>query len=275
MPWGYWTATISTSTYQYHQTVQGTTQSFISSGDIESTGVSVNRVVARDQVSKTSLQLGVTKSATRSYIDDTEVTVQRRDVTSAELSILYRRYIGRAQLDGALAYREGLSWFGAQSAPSAAGQPTTRYKIQTIDLNLVAPFSDNGVAVRYIGSLRMQTTDDLLYTSNFISIGNRYTVRGFDGEQTLAAERGWYLRNEIEYPVDGKSNFFYFGIDHGEVSGPSAGNLIGTALTGSVIGLRGGRDEFSYDIFAGLPLYKPDGFITDNVTVGGQINYQF
>ena len=31
-----------------------------------------------------------------------------------------------------------------------------------------------------------------LYSRDMISLGNRYTVQGFDGENTLMAESGWY-----------------------------------------------------------------------------------
>lgn len=277
VPWGYWTTSISDSTYEYHQTIQGATQSFVSSGVLENIEMKVDRIVGRDQVSKTSLQLSVAKRRNRSFVDDTEVAVQRREVTSAELSLLYRRYFGVAQLDVALGSRQGVSWFDAQDEPAdpLPGQPTTRYKLQTLDVSLVAPFTSSGTAARYIGSFRAQTTDDDLYTSEFFSIGNRYTVRGFDGDHTLAAERGWFLRNEFEFPFVGPNSYFYMGIDHGQVAGPSAGLLIGDRLTGTVVGIRGRQGGFNYDFFAGWALAKPDGYRTDDISVGGQVGYQF
>ena len=33
--------------------------------------------------------------------------------------------------------------------------------------------------------------------SDYFTIGNRYAVRGFDGQMTLAAEDGWSLRNDL------------------------------------------------------------------------------
>lgn len=277
VPWGYWTVAGSSSANYYHQTIQGLTQSFVSSGTIQSAELKVGRMVERDQVSKTTLQFRVVKRRNRSYIDDTEVAVQRREVTSAEISALYRRYFGSAQLDATLSYRQGVDWLDAQPEPAdrQPGQPTTRYKIQTLDFGLVAPFSLGGVAMRYYGSFRAQTTDDFLFTSEFFSIGNRYTVRGFDGEQTLAAERGWFLRNEVDLPVISPGLSIYVGLDGGEVAGPSANQLIGTTLIGGSVGLRGGAGGFAYDMFAGWPLSKPEGYITDPVTVGAQISYQF
>jgi hemolysin activation/secretion protein len=277
VPWGYWTVAGSSSANYYHQTIQGLTQSFVSSGTIESAELKVNRVIDRDQASKTALQVRVVKRRNRSYIDDTEVTVQRREVTSAEVSALYRRYFGQAQLDATLSYRQGVDWLDAQPEPAERqpGQPTTHYKIQTLDASLVAPFSLGDVTMRYYGSFRAQTTDDYLFTSEFFSIGNRYTVRGFDGERTLAAERGWFLRNEIDVPLISSGLSLYVGLDGGEVAGSSANLLIGTTLIGGAVGLRGGANGFAYDMFAGWPLDKPEGYITEPVTVGAQISYQF
>ena len=33
------------------------------------------------------------------------------------------------------------------------------------------------------------------------AIGGRYTVRGYDGEASLSAERGWLLRNDLSWAV--------------------------------------------------------------------------
>jgi hemolysin activation/secretion protein len=60
----------------------------------------------------------------------------------------------------------------------------------------------------------------------------------------------------------------YLGVDHGEVSGQSTKNLIGTRLTGAAVGLRGAIKQLSYDIFAAKPLSKPQGFTTDSYMVG-------
>ena len=45
--------------------------------------------------------------------------------------------------------------------------------------------------------------DKRLFSRDMISLGNRYIrYKGFDGENTLMAESGWYMRNEVKqlYP---------------------------------------------------------------------------
>ena len=50
--------------------------------------------------------------------------------------------------------------------------------------------------------------------------------------------------------------------------GPSAQRLVGTRLTGAVIGLRGSAGGVQGELFAGWPLHKPEGFRTANATLG-------
>ena len=52
------------------------------------------------------------------------------------------------------------------------------------------------------------------------------------------------------------------------VGGQSADLLTGHRLAGGVVGLRGAWKQFSYDLFAGKPLSRPEGFRTANTTTG-------
>jgi hemolysin activation/secretion protein len=100
-------------------------------------------------------------------------------------------------------------------------------------------------------------------------------VRGFDGETTLSAERGWLLRNELGAALGNSGQQAYLGLDYGEVSGPSSELLAGKALAGAVVGLRGNLKQLQYDLFLGTPLHKPDNFKTASTTVGFSLNLAF
>jgi len=95
----------------------------------------------------------------------------------------------------------------------------------------------------------------------------------------LAAEKGFYWRNELQWPIFQTGQTLYAGIDYGRVFGTNTAILAGTQLAGAVIGIRGGIPAkyagFSYDLFAGTPIYKPAGFPTACVTVGFQMTAQF
>lgn len=274
-PYGYWTFTLSGSSYDYHQTIQGANQTFLSSGKSDSTKFQMQRLIHRDQQSKTSLQFGIIKKHSKSFIADTEIESQRKNVTADEFGISHRQYFGKTVLDVQLNHRWGVPWFSAQSEPDNAGPdtPTTRYKLWTLDTSLTKPVKIGSVEGKYSFTFSGQYTKDLLYTADYFSIGNRYTVRGFDGEQTLLAEKGLYIRNEWSMPVaQGKEA--YVGLDYGQVSGSGTQWLLGKKLAGAALGIRGTEANIYYDIFTSWPIYKPEGYQTSPYSLGFQISYQ-
>ena len=230
-----------------------------------------------DQSQKNSLQFRLAKRWSAAYIDDTEIMVQRRNTTVAELAWLHRHYLGAAQLDLTLASRWGVSWLNGQGDEPGRepGAPAFRYSLQTLDATLTTPFSLAGQPLVHSATLRAQTTRSALYVVDQFSIGSRYTVRGFDGETVLAAERGYFLRNDIELPLGSSGQSLYAGLDYGELFGPSVRQLPGSRLAGAAVGVRGSAHGLAYDLFAGWALHKPAGYATRNPVFGFNLSYQF
>ena len=83
------------------------------------------------------------------------------------------------------------------------------------------------------------STPTAIVPSDYFTIGNRYAVRGFDGQMTLASEDGWSLRNDLSLNLGDLGQQLYVGLDVGRVGGQSAQFLSGRTLVGSVAGLRG------------------------------------
>jgi hemolysin activation/secretion protein len=275
LPYGYWTFTLSGSSYDYHQTVQGRNQTFVTSGKSDNTEFQIQRLIHRDQQSKTSLQFGIIKKHTQSFIEDIELGNPRKDVTADELGITHRQYYGKTVVDVNLAHRWGVPWFHAQAEQEnpEPNSPTTRYKLWTLDATVTTPVQFGKVAGKYSCNVRGQYTKDLLYNADYFSIGNRYTVRGFDGEQTLSAENGWFIRNEWSVPI-AKEQEMYLGLDYGQVCGTATQWLVGKKLAGAALGIRGSKGNLHYEVFTSWPLYKPKGYQTDPHPFGFQLTYQ-
>ena len=104
---------------------------------------------------------------------------------------------------------------------------------------------------------------------------SRYTVRGYDGESVLSAERGWFWRNEWSFALGDSGQEFYAGLDTGQVGGPSSDLLVATKLTGAVMGLRGAIHNLQYDLFIGKPINKPDNFNTASSAAGFSLSASF
>lgn len=277
VPWGYWTLSLSDSTSRYLQTVQGINQTFRTSGDSRSREIKLQRLVYRDQSAKTTLQFRLLGRQAHSYIEDAEVYVQRRHTTAAEISAIHRHHLGAAVLDLSLAHRRGVRGFGGQVDPPghAADSPTFAYRMHIADATLSIPFSMGARPARWLTSVHGQMTRNTLYATDHLAIGNRYSVRGFSGETTLAAERGVTVRNELEIPCAESGLAAYLGLDRGWVSGPSAKRLPGRQLSGAVLGLRGAYRHISGDAFVGTALAKPQGFGASGPVIGFLLNLQF
>lgn len=276
VPWDNWTFAFSSSGYAYHQQVHGTRRNFETGGRSRTTALSIKRMLHRGASSVTSLQLTLSGREAHSDIEDVEIQVQRRHTSAVELAVLQRRYIGRAQLDVSVAQRRGVSWFGGQTdAPEHPHDaPTFQYVIDTFDAQLSLPFHWGTQNLLWSSTLHAQGTGDHLYAEDFITIGGRYTVRGFAGEHTLGAEHGWFWRNSLGLPLGGGVRV-YGGFDVGRIDGPGARAGYGKSLSGAFIGLRGAEHGLSWNLFAGWALHAPDNFSTRRPAGGMQVIYQF
>jgi len=276
LPFGYWLVGFTHSSYDYHQVVQGNLQDTVYSGTSANSDLRLSRVVRRDAISKTTLGFRLWQRESKNYTDDTEIRLQRRRTAGWEISLAERLFIREATLDANLAYRHGTGAFGALAAPEEGVMPgASRPTVVTADLQLAAPFALAGQRLRYNGTLRAQWNDSPLVPQDRFAIGGRYTVRGFDGETLLSAERGWLLRNDLSVALGASGQELYLGVDYGEVAGTSTQYLVGRRLAGAVLGLRGYFKGLTTDVFIGQPLSKPEGFRTASTTAGFSLNWTF
>ena len=276
LPFGYWQLGFTASRNTYHQTVAGATQNYIYSGESENSEIKLSRNIWRDAVRKTTLWWRGWLRTSSNYIDDTEIEVQRRRMAGFDIGLGHRQANGSALLEGSLTWREGTAAMNSTPAPEETfGEGTSQPRILLADLNCNAPFSLAALDWRYTLNVRAQWSRTPLVPLDRFAIGGRYTVRGFDGESVLSAERGWLARNDLGVMLGASNQQLYAGIDYGRVGGPSSVGLLGKQLAGAVFGLRGGQKNFSYDVFTGWPLYKPSGFSTAPWMLGFNASFQY
>jgi len=284
IPFKHWLFSTNASHSTFHQTVAGTNQRYVFSGTSQQGDVKVSRLLYRNQINKTFISLKGFLRKSSNYIDDTEIEVQRRRTAGWELGVNQSWYLGSAVLDYNLAYRRGTGAKNSQKAPEEEfDEGTSRMEMLIGDLSLNVPFKIKAPwgtqALQYSANLRGQANYTPLTPQDRFSIGNRFTVRGFDGQQTLFADHGWLIRNELIVPIATSGQSVYWGLDYGEVGGQSAENLLGKYLTGTALGMRGGVGSrfgyLSYDVFVAKPINKPQGFETHSTTAGFNLNYSY
>lgn len=283
VPLGYWLAGINLNDYRYYQTVAGKYTDIHYSGKSRSLNLQLSRVLHRGASSRTTASYDVLLRETRNFIDDTEITAQKRRTSAWRIGLSHRHYIGAATLDAGVSYQRGTRWFGALPAPEEGwddyGGVTALSKMLSWNASLTAPFSLGDQSFSWNTTWRRQMSATPLTPQDEFSIGNRWSVRGFDGERTLSASNGWLVQNTLSWQTPLPLQELYLGADYGEVSGNSTtqSDLTGQHLAGSVLGICGafGNTGVSYDASVGIPLSKPAGFKTDPVVTTFSVNWNW
>ena len=278
VPAGNWLWSWNHNYYRYHQAVAGINEVYDYNGKSRGSDIGFTRLLYRDARRKSHIGFKLWQKENQSFIDDAEVEVQRRKTAGWQLSLKHKEYIGRSTLDIGLAYKRGTGMADAIAAPEEVfDEGTSRMKVITADISYNHPFQIGRQHFVYDTALHAQWNKTPLTPLDKIAIGGRYTVRGFDGESSLSAERGWYWRNEVAWSFK-PAHQFYLALDGGHVSGDSAQYLLGQTLIGAAAGLRGqfqAGGSLNYDLFAGKPIKKPQGFSKRTAVFGFNLNYSF
>ena len=277
-PFGKWTWAFNHNGYRYHQAVAGLSEVYDYNGKSYNTDFGFNRLLYRDAKRKTYLGVKLWTRETKSYIDDAELTVQRRKTAGWLAELSHKEYIGRSTADFKLKYKRGTGMKDALRAPEEAfNEGSSRMKIWTASADVNTPFQIGKQLFAYDTSVHAQWNKTPLTSQDKLAIGGRHTVRGFDGEMSLSAERGWYWRNDLSWQFK-PGHQLYFGTDVGHVSGQSAQWLSGQTLAGTAVGIRGQirlGGNLHYDIFTGRALKKPESFQSRKWASGFQVGYTF
>ncbi len=276
LPLGYWDAGITANSYDYHQTVAGLNQDYRYSGKSQNVSFRLSRLLHRNDRQKTTFSWDILARETRNYINDTEIEVQRRRTAGWRAGLQHRHYLPWSTLDAGISYQRGTRWFGAIPAPEEYwGEGTALSKILQLSAQLETPFTLGNQRFRHNLQYQRQISHTPLTPQDQLAIGSRWTVRGFDGERTLNADRGWFVRNDIAWATPVPAQELYLGVDYGEVGGNGTQYLVGNHLAGGAIGIRGSAFKTGYDLFAAVSFSRPDGFSTNPVSLGFNLNWQY
>ncbi|WP_338511678.1 ShlB/FhaC/HecB family hemolysin secretion/activation protein [Erwinia aphidicola] len=276
VPFRYAMLSVTGSDYDYHQNVAGLNGDYRYSGKSRNLTAELSEVLHRSGSQKTTFSYAVLMRESKNYVNDTEVEVQRRQTAGWRIGLQHRHYIRQATLDAGVSYQRGTRWFGALPAPEEYnGYATALSKIVQLSSQLNVPFAIGSQNFRYSVQYQRQISSTPLTPQEQFAIGSRYSVRGFDGERTLNANGGWLVRNDFAWSTPLPAQELYLGADYGHVSGHGIEDLVGNHLAGGVVGLRGNVLKTGYDLFAGVPIAKPDGFKTSPVTLGFSLNWDF
>ena len=104
-------------------------------------------------------------------------------------------------------------------------------------------------------------------------LGGRYTVRGFDGENSISGDTGWLARQDLGWNLGQSGGQLYLALDAGEVDGPNTEGLPDRFIAGMALGWRIQTKKLQFDYFIGRPLHTPATLRTSAATTGFSFHY--
>lgn len=197
LPWGWWNFSYSYSETDYRSQAQASGFNFKQSGDSQTHQVRAERVIYRDALSKTSLNIGLSNLRTNNYIEDSRLGLSSNRISEVQYGVNHGRRIGGAFLNIDLGMQQGISAFGAQdNNHPGPGEPDARYRKYTGTVSYLQPFKLWGESFTFTSLATGQRSEDVLFSSQRMSLGGSSSVRGYK-DQFLSGDSGGYWRNEL------------------------------------------------------------------------------
>lgn len=260
--------------YNYDQAIPGAFGVYKYSGKSKRRNLTLNYLYHRDQISKNSIFFRLWEKENKNYIEDYELDNQRKKTAGYEIGLSSQIFIENGHIVFGTTYKKGTGARGALKAPEEDyGEGTNRFEIISVDFNFNK--SSLNVPLTYDFKFHGMWNNKPLTIQERLNIGGYYTVRGFDGEMSLVGNRGYSVRNTLEYEFL-NSHKIYTAFDFGKVSGKGSKYLRENTLVGYGVGLKGYfKRKLQYDIFLGFPLNKPEFFETDKNVLNFNLTYNF
>jgi hemolysin activation/secretion protein len=275
IPFGYALFNANVSRSENRRIVQGTTVRFVERGFDRSSQLRAQWTFWRSAASRAALWGSAVGRRAQTFIDDTELVLQRRKSVRRQLGLTVSGQSGDTvwSLDAERDAGRKLA-----VAPEFGLEPPEPSRQSQLRLGLSAPFEGAGLKAVYSGQLQAQYVRGATSAADLASVGSRYSVRGFDGQDILQAPAALTLRQELRLPPwrffgDALQAQPFVALDAAQVFGRSTENegepstAAGSSLAGMAVGARWRHEQFFGDVTVGWPLHKPSGASTPGQTV--------
>ena len=199
VPLGFFTLTGSYSVFDYLNLINGTERNFLASGKTQTNKVQLDATVFRNQTAKTNIYTNLIAKDTVSFIEDTKSDVGSRKLVMLSVGMNQSLNTDFGFFSINFFYTQGLRNLGASL--DTPGLPTITPKAQfkklSLDTTWVKMQDFFSLPLKLQSNLVAQYSPSTLYSSERISIGDFYTVRGYPG--IYQGDWGFYSRNEVSY----------------------------------------------------------------------------
>ncbi|AIS10584.1 ShlB family hemolysin secretion/activation protein [Pseudomonas chlororaphis subsp. aurantiaca] len=199
VPWGWWNFSYTYSQSDYRALAQANGFNFKQSGDSQNHQLRAERVILRDAVSKTSVNVGLAHLRTNNYIEDSRLENSSNRLSELQVGLNHGRRLGSAFVNLDLGMQNGIGAFDAQrNDHPGPGEPNARYRKYTATLSYLQPFKLWGESFSFTSLMTGQRSEDVLFSPQRLSLGGSSSVRGYK-DQTLSGDSGGYWRNDLRW----------------------------------------------------------------------------
>jgi hemolysin activation/secretion protein len=267
VPFGYSLFTVNFSAFDYRSLITGSNTTFESSGGSTNWTTTLAHTLLRTSGSKTSLSGSLNYKDTESFIEDVKSDTGSRTliISSIGLTQSFTTQLGTLGLTGT--YHEGLGVGDASRDDSSIinTDPHAQFVKYTGDLSYSNSFKLLGIPLSFSSNLHGHYAPKATFSSEQISIGGNYTVRGYDGT-SLQGDYGHYMRSQLTFSPASLAAQPYFqklftgaslyaAFDSGHVR--SKDRSVDGTMSGATIGLNYYGSPTSYTLSYSLPVYHP------------------
>nr|MBJ7889439.1 ShlB/FhaC/HecB family hemolysin secretion/activation protein [Serratia sp. PAMC26656] len=257
LPYGYWLFSYQYAWNDFFQNVPFNGDAYRYKGNSQTQRLGANRTLLRDGTRKFSVDIGLTRRRTENQLAGERLAISSPTLSVFSLGGNYSAVAGRGYLTLNPTVSHGLRMLGATTDdPEHTNAPRSEFRKLSLSASYFYPLTPS---LYYLTSAYGQTTPDNLYSSERVSVGGQYSVRGFK-EQYLTGNRGAFWRNELNWqlgtvPVIGDMSLTS-ALDGGWLRSEPH-QVDGGSMAGASLGLAMNNQWFNQSFTVGKPLLYP------------------
>ncbi|EPV8392107.1 TPA: ShlB/FhaC/HecB family hemolysin secretion/activation protein [Klebsiella aerogenes] len=276
VPFGYSEFSLYYSKSKSHQGIDIGAYTFDYVGETEYFSLKGNRMLYRNVNSKLSTSAELIRRKYDYTLGGTELVLQKRDMGNVRLGLNYKRNFTGAALDSTLSWQRFTKAFGGTDTPDMrTGTVSKKSQIVNLNVNYVKWLTMLPTNAYYELNFGAQYSPDNLTLQDQFTIGDRWSVRGFQNSDGIYGNKGFFLQNTLNVVTGYKGLIPYIGADYGQIIGelPSQ-NLSGKKLMGGILGVKGSVRALEYDGSISAPFIYPHNLDVDKYKINFNLAYQ-
>ncbi|WLI78598.1 ShlB/FhaC/HecB family hemolysin secretion/activation protein [Kosakonia sp. H02] len=276
-PYGFWDYEILYSGSSSKQGIAIGNWSYDYTGENRYLSLKASRTLYRDMAKKITMSAEILRRKSAYKLADIELALQKRDMGNVRLALNYKQNFSDASVDSSISWQRFLTWFGGSKTPDMlSGDADSASHLYNANVTYLKRITFLPFQSWYEMNIGAQYTQAELTLQDQFSIGNRWSIRGFENSAGLDGNKGFYIQNTLNFLTDFEGLTAYVGTDYGQINsnGYSQEMYGQESIVGATSGLKGSIQSLGYEISLSIPLIYPKHMDVDDFTANFNFSYQ-